>query len=94
MPTVDDAWPEYWEGVETETTRIGSTREAYQALDHDHVVGWFERHWELLEPLVDDPALHHIRFATFDGDQLAYRFRVIAIAAGGTIRLVEFAVLD
>lgn len=94
MQTVDDSWPEYWIDVETETARIASTREAYEALDHDHVVGWFARHWELLEPLVDDPALEHVRLATFDGDQLGYRFRVIAVAAGGTIRLVEFAVLD
>lgn len=54
----------------------------------------FTRHWELLEALVDDPDLAHIRFATFDGNQLTYRFRVIGIEAGGTIRLVEFAVVE
>jgi hypothetical protein len=36
----------------------------------------------------------HVRFATFDGDQLAYRFRVIGMESGGTVRLVEFAIIE
>ena len=91
---VDDAWPDYWDQVADQTARMGSSTASYLAHDHGHVVQWFERHWDLLETLTDDPSLGHVRFATFDGDQLAYRFRVIAIAAGGTIRLVEFAALD
>ena len=61
---------------------------------------WFGRHWDMLEPLVDDPDLVHIRFATFatfatfDGDQLRYRFRAIGLELGGTVRLVEFAMVD
>ena len=94
MPEVDDTWPEYWAEVETETTKVGSSVDAYRAHDHAHVVAWFGRHWEMLEPLIDDPEYGHIRFATFDGDQLAFRFRVIAVAAGGTIRLIEYAVID
>jgi hypothetical protein len=80
--------------VETEMFRAGSSVDAYRAHDHDHVVAWFGRHWEPLEPLVDDPDYDHIRFATFDGDQLTFRFRVIAVAAGETIRLTEFAVIE
>lgn len=93
MPPVDDTWPDYWAMVETDTIRAGSSVDAYREHDHGHVVSWFERHWELLEPLVDDPDFGHIRFATFDGDELSYRFRVIAVAAGGSIRLIEFAVI-
>ncbi len=94
MLPVDDNWSEYWAAVETETLKVGSCIDAYRAHDHDHVVAWFGRHWEMLEPLVDDTYFDHIRFATFDGDQLAFRFRVIAVAAGGTTRLIEFAVID
>lgn len=93
MPPVDDIWPDSWAAVETETLKAGSSAEAYRRHDHGHVVSWFGRHWDLLEPLVDDPDLDYIRFATFDGDQLAYRFRVIAVAVGGSIRLVEFATI-
>lgn len=94
MPLVDDGWPGYWEQVDEGTGRVGSSRAVYLTLDHDHVVDWFGHHWDLLEPLVDDPQLGHIRFATFDGDQLRYRFRVIGLELGGTVRLVEFAVID
>jgi hypothetical protein len=94
VPTVDGSWPDYWDQVDTETAKVGSSRAAYVALDHDHVVDWFARHWDLLEPLVDDPDLAHVRFATFDGDQLAYRFRVIGMESGGTVRLVEFAIIE
>ena len=68
MPTVDDGWPDYWQQVEVVTAKVGSSRAAYVALDHDYVVEWFARHWDLLEALVDDPDFAHIRFATFDGD--------------------------
>jgi hypothetical protein len=91
---VDDSWPEYWQQVEAEAAKAGSSRSAYTALDHDDVVAWFGRHWELLEPLVDDADLAHIRFATFDGDLFSYRFRVIGMEAGGIVRLIEFAVID
>lgn len=94
MPPVDDTWPDYWSGVEAETIKVGSSSEAYRQHDHGHVVAWFGRHWDLLEPLIDDSDYGHIRFATFDGDQLSYRFRVIAVAVGGSIRLIEFAVID
>ena len=90
---IDDSWPEYWSAVRSGVAAVGSTLDAYMALDRDHVVDRFVRHWDLLEPLVDDPALDHIRFATFDGDPLAYRFRVIATQLGGTIRLVDFDVI-
>lgn len=94
MPTVDDSWPDYWHQVDAETAKVGSSRARYVALDHDHVVDWFTRHWNLLETLVDDPDLAHIRFATFDGDDLAYRFRVIGMEIAGTVRLVEFAAIS
>lgn len=94
MPTVDDRWPNYWDQVDAETVKVGSSRPADVALDHDHVVEWFARHWELLEPLVDDPDLAHVRFATFDGDSLLYRFRVIGMEVAGVVRLVEFAAID
>lgn len=67
MLTVDDGWPDYWQQVEVETAKVGSSRAVYVALDHDHVVDWFTRHWDL---------------------------RVIGMEAGGTIRLVEFALID
>ncbi len=94
MLPVDDTWPDYWAGVETETLRIGSSVAAYRDHDHDHVVSWFGRHWEMLEPLVDDREFDHIRFATFDGDDFRFRFRVIAVATGATIRLIEFAAVE
>lgn len=93
MPPVDDTWPDYWAAVESETRKAGSSIDEYRADDHDHVVTWFARHWELLEQLIDDPGFEHIRFATFDGGGLAFRFRVIAVEAGGTVRLIEYSVL-
>ena len=94
MPRIDDTWPEHWERVDSDTAKVGSSRARYVALDHDHVVDWFRLHWDLLEVLVDDPDLVHVRFATFDGDLLSYRFRVIGMELAGVVRLVEFAVID
>lgn len=94
MPTIDDSWPGYWEQVEIETAKVGSSRAAYVGVDHDHVVNWFRSHWDLLEVLVDDPDMAHVRFATFDGDLLSYRFRVIGMELSGSVRLMEFAVID
>jgi len=70
VPPVDDTWPDHWATVETETIKAGSSIDAYREHDHGHVVEWFDRHWALLETLVDDPDFGHIRFATFDGDEL------------------------
>ena len=71
MPRIDDTWPEYWERVDSDTAKVGSSRARYVALDHDHVVDWFRLHWDLLEVLVDDPDMVHVRFATFDGELLS-----------------------
>ena len=90
MPLVEDAGPDYWAAVDIETCIAGTTVDSYRANDHDRVVAWFGHYWDLLETLTDDPELSRLRFATFDSDHFACRFRVIALEVGGTIRLIEF----
>lgn len=52
---------------------------------------WWERHWDLAEPLLDEPAFGHVRAYVFDAEDLAYRYVVTAFEDSvGVIVLAEF----
>jgi len=70
------------------------TFDNYLRVEHPYVEQWWERHWDLAEPLLDDPRYEHIRFQVFDAEDLAYRYVVTAIeTTSQTITLVEFRLL-
>ena len=67
----------------------------YRLIEHPYVEQWWDRHWDLAEQLLDDSAHAHIRFNTFDAEDLAYRYAVTAIeGTSGAIVLAEFRLVD
>ncbi len=87
-----EAPDDYW--AQVLASAIGDERltfDQYRLVEHPYVEQWWQRHWDMAEPLMDGLANDHVRAYVFDAEDLAYRYVVTAFEdASGTIVLIEF----